>query len=172
MTEVVFGLMPLGAPISRDMERLERRLWDAGVWHRFIEKPETVHTADAAKASGLPIEAFTKNLVWNSERGPVLLIVRGDMSVDLEAAAKAAGVKKLLKVPFSDAVRISGYLPGATPSVFHASPMIVVVDEEVAKLETLICGGGDREHLLELRSADVIRLNNAAVEKIAKRDLK
>lgn len=160
----------IGPAMSAERARLEERLGKAGIWHRFIEKPETVHTADAAKASGLPLERFTKNLVWNSGRGPVLLIVRGNMSVDLEAAAKAAGVDNLLKVPFKDAIRISGYPPGATPSLFHASQMVVVVDEEVARQESIICGGGDREHLLELRSEDVIKLNNALVAKIAKRD--
>jgi len=42
---------------------LEEYLRSLGVWHRFVEKPETVHTADAASAKGLDLARITKNLV-------------------------------------------------------------------------------------------------------------
>jgi len=31
---------------------LEAYLAQHGIWHRFVDKPETIHTADAAAAAG------------------------------------------------------------------------------------------------------------------------
>ena len=42
---------------------LEEYLEKNGVWHRFIEKAETIHTADAAQMTGIDLQRITKNLV-------------------------------------------------------------------------------------------------------------
>jgi len=42
---------------------LKNYLRNNDVWYRFIRKPETIHTADAAKAAGLDLSRLTKNLV-------------------------------------------------------------------------------------------------------------
>ncbi len=89
--------------------------------------------------------------------------------MDLKAAAKALGVKNVRLMPFEEAESISGYSPGGTPSIGHATPMRVVVDEELMEHETLYCGGGARDLLLEVRVRDVIRLNNAVIHPISKK---
>lgn len=89
--------------------------------------------------------------------------------MDLKAAAKALGVKNIRLMPFEEAESISGYSPGGTPSIGHATPMRVVVDEELMEHETLYCGGGARDLLLEVRVRDVIRLNNAVIHPISKK---
>jgi prolyl-tRNA editing enzyme YbaK/EbsC (Cys-tRNA(Pro) deacylase) len=119
---------------------LEAYLERHGVWHRFIDKRETVHTADASEATGIDLHRITKNL--------------GAKNVRLEAFERASG--------------ISGYPPGGTPSVGHSTPMRVVIDSEVAEMETFYCGGGRTDRLLELRAGDVIRLTDAIVAPISK----
>jgi prolyl-tRNA editing enzyme YbaK/EbsC (Cys-tRNA(Pro) deacylase) len=58
---------------------IEQRLNEAGLWHRFIVKPETSHTADALLSTGIELERITKNLVCNTAEGLfALLIVAGD----------------------------------------------------------------------------------------------
>ena len=142
-----------------------------GVWHRFIPKPETVHTADAAEATGVDLHRITKNLVSVTDAGEhVVLIVPGDRRVSLRRAAKALGVKNVRLMPFKEAEAVSGYLPGATPSLGYRTPMRVVVDSELAEWETLYCGGGARDRLLEVRVEDVIRLNDAIIAPISKTD--
>ena len=147
---------------------LEEYLKQNNVWHRFIVKQETVHTADAAKASGVDLHRLTKNLVSETDTGEyVLLVVSGDMKVDLKAAAKVLKVGNVRLVPFSGAEAISGYPPGGTPSVGHRTRMRAVVDEELTKFETIYCGGGSRDRLVELRTEDVLRLNDSVVAKIS-----
>ena len=148
---------------------LERYLREADIWHRFIMKKETIHTADAAEAAGLELHRVTKNLVSRTDEGePVLLIIPGDRKVRLKSAAKALGARRVSLVSFKEAEEISGYPPGGTPSVGHKTRMRVVIDKSLLEYETVFCGGGSRDRLLELRTGDIIKLNNAVVAEISK----
>ena len=148
---------------------LEEYLKMNGVWHRFIHKPETIHTADAARVAGLNLNRVTKNLVSKTnEDEHVLLIIPGDRRVSLKKAARVLGVRRVSLVPFDMAEEISGYPPGGTPSVGHKETMRVVIDKSLLKYETVYCGGGSRDRLLELRVEDIIRLNRAIVADIVK----
>jgi Cys-tRNA(Pro)/Cys-tRNA(Cys) deacylase len=147
---------------------LEKYLIQNNIWHNFILKQETVHTADAAKASGVDLHRLTKNLVSETDQGEhVLLIISGDMKVDLKAAAKTLKVGNIRLVPFNKAEEISGYPPGGTPSIGHKTKMRVVIDEDLLKFETIYCGGGSRDRLVELRTKDMMKLNDSVVAKIS-----
>ncbi|MGD0329071.1 MAG: YbaK/EbsC family protein [Nitrososphaeria archaeon] len=147
---------------------LEEFLKEKKIWHRFIEKPETIHTADAAKVAGLELNRLTKNLVSKTDTGEyILLIVPGDKKVNLDRVASLLGVKKVRLVPFDQAEQISGFLPGATPSVGHKIKMKTIIDKSLVNYNTIFCGGGTREKLLELRTEDVIALNEATISCIS-----
>ena len=127
-----------------------------------------MHTADASEVTGIDLHRITKNLVSKTRKGEyALLVVPGDRRVDLKAAARALGSKKVRIIPFSEAETISGYPPGGTPSIGHKTPMKVVLDEELVGFEMFYCGGGSRDRLLELRVDDVKRLTNAIVARIS-----
>jgi len=148
---------------------LDEYLKRHNVWFRVIHKPETIHTADAAKAANVDLKRLTKNLVAKTDKGEyVILIVPGDHRVNLKAAAKALGVRRVHLVPFNQAEEISGYPPGGTPSVGHKRRMRVVVDRSLLNYETVYCGGGRRDRILELKVKDIIRLNKALIADIKK----
>ena len=148
---------------------LEKYLKRMEVWHRFIEKEETIHTADAARAAGLELHRVTKNLISKTNEGePILLIIPGDRKVRLKSAAKALGVRRVSLVSFEEAEEISGYPPGGTPSVGHKTKMRTVIDKSLLQHKTVYCGGGSRKRLLEIRTKDIIRLSNAIVAEISK----
>ncbi len=133
-----------------------------------MEKKETVHTEDASRVTGIDLHRITKNLASKTNEGEhVLLVVPGDRHVDLKAAARALGVKNVRLLPFDEAEKITGYPPGGTPSLGHVRRMRVVLDAELTGFETLYCGGGTRDRLLEVRVDDVIRLNDAIVSTIS-----
>jgi Cys-tRNA(Pro)/Cys-tRNA(Cys) deacylase len=147
---------------------LEAYLQENGIWYRFTEKDETVHTADASAATGIDLHRITKNLVSKTREGEyALLVVPGDRRVNLKAAAKALGTKNVRLMPFSEAEAISGYPPGGTPSIGHKTPMKVIVDEALVDFDTFYCGGGTRDKLLELSVDDVKRLTDAIVARIS-----
>lgn len=139
-----------------------------GVWHRFVAKSETVHTADAAEATGIDLHRITKNLVSKTDSEEnVVLIVPGDRRVSLKRAAEALGAKNVRLMSFEEAESASGYPPGATPSFGYKKRMRVIIDSELAEMETFFCGGGSRDRLLEVKVKDVIRLNDTVVASIS-----
>lgn len=141
-----------------------------GVWHRFLDKPETVHTADASAATGIELSRITKNLVCKTSDGRyALLIVPGNRRVSLQRAAQALNTRNIQLLGFNEAEEVSGYPPGGTPSIHHKTTMDVVVEKDLLSFETIFCGGGSRDKILELRTADVIRLNRAAVADISEK---
>jgi len=146
---------------------LEKYLSSSGVWHRFVEKAETVHTADASRATGIDLSRITKNLVCKtSTGGHALLVLPGDRRVNLQRAAQALNVGNVQLLGFREAEEISGYPPGGTPSIHHKTPLQVVVDTSVMAYETIYCGGGTRDRLLELRTQDILSLNKAVTADI------
>jgi len=149
--------------------KLERKLRTLGVWYRFIEKPaSTVHTADAASVTGIELHRISKNLMAQTNDGRfAALIIPGDTRLDYKEAAKALGARNISLVPFNEAHKVSGYPPGGTPSMGYEKKVDVVLDEELKIYETFYCGGGSTRMLLELRTDDVIRINNAKVHKIS-----
>jgi Cys-tRNA(Pro)/Cys-tRNA(Cys) deacylase len=148
---------------------LEAFLEHQKIWYQIIHKDPTIHTADAAKATGINVHRITKNLVTVTNKGEyVLLIVPGDRKVDMKTAAKALNVQRITLVPFDKAMEISGYPPGGTPSVGHKTKMRVVIDVTIMEYETVYCGGGSRDKLIELKTIDIMQLNHAITAKIAK----
>lgn len=149
--------------------RLEARLEALGIWYKFLEKSEsTVHTADAASVTGIELHRISKNLMAQVNHGRyAALIIPGDMKLDYKEAAKALEAKNVSLVPFNETHKISGYPPGGTPSIGYEKKIDVVLDQELVQYETFYCGGGSTMMLLELRTDDVIRINNAKVNKIS-----
>jgi Cys-tRNA(Pro)/Cys-tRNA(Cys) deacylase len=149
---------------------LEEYLNSKGVWYRFISKPkETIHTAEASALTGIDLQRLTKNLVSVTNFGEnVLLIIPGNRKVNLRKASGALGVSNVSLLPFDETEQISGYAPGATPSVGHKTSMRVVIDSSLLKYDTIYCGGGTRDRVLELRTSDVVELDHALVSEISK----
>jgi Ala-tRNA(Pro) deacylase len=151
-----------------DSMDLEAHLRTLGVWHRFLEKPETVHTADASRTTGIDLNRITKNLVCRTSEGRfALLVIPGDRRVDLQMAAQALNVRNVQLLSFREAEEVSGYPPGGTPCVHHSTQLEVVVDKSLLAHETLFCGGGTRTKLLELRIEDFLRLSKAIAADIS-----
>lgn len=72
----------------------------------------------------------------------MLLIVPGDKKVNLEQVALILKSKKVRLISFDLAEQVSGYLPGATPSIGHKMKMRTVMDKSLMKYDTIYCGGG------------------------------
>lgn len=146
---------------------LEKYLKQERIWHKFIEKEETVHTADAAAKAGLDLKKVTKSLILlDQDKNPILAIIPGNCKLDFFKLRKAVGAKKVRLVPFEEAENYSGYLPGATPMIFHKVKMKVVLDKKLTGHMTITGGGGTRNKLLEMKTEDVIKLSDAIVADI------
>jgi Cys-tRNA(Pro) deacylase len=148
-------------------QNIERYLEENKIWHNFIQKAETIHTADAAKAAGFDLKKLSKSLVLlDQDKNPLLAIIPGDCKLSFDKVRAIIGAKKVRLVPFEEAENYSGYPPGATPMIFHKVKMKVLFDKKFEKYDIIAGGGGGRSSLLELKTKDVIKLNNAIVADI------
>lgn len=136
------------------------------IWFNVLEKRSTVHTAEAAAATGLPLERVTKSLVFLADGQPVIAIIPGTRKVDKGKLKAALGARNVGIVSFAEAERYSGYPPGATPPIHHKKITRIVMDQRVMEFETVYGGGGSRRKLIELKPLDIQRLNNALVADI------
>ncbi len=157
---------------ARLLAALEGYLARKGLWHRFLDKAETVHTKDAAQAAGVELSRVTKNLVSVTVEGSyALLVIPGDRRVDLAASARALGTSSVRLVPFETAEGVSGYPPGGTPTVGHRTEMRLLFDRCLMGYDTFYCGGGTRARLVELKTKEVLEATGAVVAEIcAKQD--
>ncbi|MBI4454127.1 aminoacyl-tRNA deacylase [Candidatus Woesearchaeota archaeon] len=147
--------------------KLEEYLKQEGVWYNFVDKPETIHTADAAEKAGIELNRVTKALVLlDQDKNPILAIIPGDCKLSFSKVKEAACIKKVRMVPFEEAENYSGYLLGATPMVHHKHKMKVILDKKLVQYESIYGGGGERTKLLELKTKEIIRLNDAVVADI------
>ena len=137
------------------------------VWFNVLEKKSTIHTAEAAAATGLPLERVIKSLVLTADSEPMIIIIPGNCRVDKDKLKATLGVRNVQMVSFAEAERNSGYPPGATPPVYHKKITRVVIDQRVMQFDTVYGGGGSRRKLIELKPIDIQRLNNALVANVA-----
>jgi Cys-tRNA(Pro) deacylase len=143
---------------------LENFLLSNNIWHNYVEKQETIHTADAALSASIDLQRVTKSLVLlDQDKNCILAIIPGNSKLSFQKVKDTIKVKKVRLVPFEDAEQYSGYLPGATPMVFHKAPMRVIMDTKLVQFESIYGGGGARTKLLELKTEDVIKINSAIV---------
>ena len=102
----------------------------------------------------------------DKKKNPILAIIPGNCKLSFNKIKEVSGAKKVRLVPFTEAENYSGYLPGATPVVNHKLPMKVILDQNLTKYDSIYGGGGVRTKLLEMKTDDVIRLNNAIIADI------
>ena len=145
-----------------DQERLETYLQEKGVWYKIHEKESTVHTADAAAKTGIPLERITKSLVCLVDNHAIVCIIPGNRRLDAKKVQTIIG-SKVSVCPFKEAHRFSGYDPGATPPCCYENITRVIVDKKVLGMKTTYGGGGTNTSLLEIRPDDVVKLNDALV---------
>jgi len=108
----------------------------------------TVDTAAAAMRVA-PEQIFKSILFQTRDGRCVLVVASGNGRIDV-----------------SRVEALTGYSPGGTPPVGHRQPLPVLVDTRVAAQEWGYAGGGRPELLVKIKSADIIRLNNAAVHDV------
>ena len=155
--------------MAMNHKHLEEFLIEKGIWFRLFDKTSTVHTADASKVTGIPLEQITKSLVFLADRRPVLAVIPGDRKVDIDKLSRAISAKKITLVPFKDASKFSGYPPGGTPPIHHVNITTTVFDNELKRFNTIYGGGGSQEKMIELKLDDALKLTDGIIASISKK---
>jgi Cys-tRNA(Pro)/Cys-tRNA(Cys) deacylase len=125
-------------------------------------------TVDAAAAAlGVPAERIFKSILFAAPDGRCAMAVAcGKARVDANRLAALTGLSGLKLASPEAALRVTGYPAGGTPPVGHRERFPLVVDTRVAAQEWGWAGGGRKELMVRIRSADIVRLTGAQVADI------
>jgi len=125
-------------------------------------------TVDAAAAAmKVPPGQIFKSVLFQAKDGQcVMVIACGNGRVDLERVQAITGFQGLRLAKPDVVFAKTGYPAGGTPPVGHREKFRVIVDTRVAAQEWGYAGGGGPELLVKIKSADIIRLNNAEVHDV------
>ena len=139
--------------------------------HEIVHLPSSSRTAQlAAEALGVSVGDVVKSLLFVlDDTRPVLALVTGDATVDVDALARDAGAAQVRLARSREVRELTGYRPGAVPPCALASELQVVADPGVFAPEIVYCGGGTTTTMLKIRSADLDALLEPAKLPIARR---
>ncbi len=138
-----------------------------GVAFRVLEYEFTEVGADhAAEAVGRPLEMVCKTLVVRAATGQTgvnytIAIVPGDVRFDTRKMAAAIGTPHAELADAAEAERITGYKVGGISPFALRRRLPVFIEESLLALETVIVNGGRRGVLVELATAELVRLLEA-----------
>ncbi|MBD3155584.1 MAG: hypothetical protein GF368_02920 [Candidatus Aenigmarchaeota archaeon] len=149
-----------------DQGILREYLEKKDIWYKIHKKESTVHTADAAAKTGIPLERITKSLVCLTDSKAIVAIIPGNERLDTKKLARVIDAKKVRICPFKKVHEFSGYDPGATPPCCYENVERVIMDKKILEFETTFGGGGTNQSLLEIKPRDIVKLNKALVEDI------
>lgn len=125
--------------------------------------PEGTKTADdAARAIGCPVSAIVKSLVFvvgdGDEEEPVLALVPGDLRLDTNKLAKAAGAASSRRATLEEVRTATGYAAGGTPPFGHAGPVRVFADPELRRNDPVWAAGGTPNTVFPISLENLDRL--------------
>ena len=137
---------------------------DAEIVAPGVEMP----TVDAAAAVlGVEPERIFKSILFQAKDGAcAMAIACGRGRVDAGKLEALTGLTRLKLASPEVALRVTGYPAGGTPPIGHRERFPVVVDTRVASQTWGWAGGGRKELMVRIASADIVRLTGAKVAEV------
>jgi Ala-tRNA(Pro) deacylase len=124
----------------------------------------TIHSAaysaeEVAKAEHMPPHRFAKTVVFLANGCPAMVVVPGDLHVDVEQLRTAMGIAAVLLADEADlAVLFPNMELGAMPPLGTLFGRPVYLDRSVAEQEFIAFNAGTHRDLIHMRSEDFQRL--------------
>jgi prolyl-tRNA editing enzyme YbaK/EbsC (Cys-tRNA(Pro) deacylase) len=121
--------------------------------------PEGTKTAeDAAAAIGCPVAAIVKSLVFVVDDEPVVALVPGDLRLDTDRLATAAGASSARRASLDEVRDATGYAAGGTPPFGHARALRVFADPGLKRNDPVWAAAGTPTTVFPITISDLDRL--------------
>lgn len=143
---------------------LEARSLADGLVH-FEQSTKTAQMA--ADAMGCELGQIVKSLVVVVDGSPTLALVAGDRRGDLDAIAGLLGGAKA-RMADAEAVRsATGYAIGGVSPFDLPEELVVLVDDSLARFETVYPAAGTPSSMVRMRYADLLEVSRGRVARIS-----
>lgn len=124
-----------------------------------------------AEQLGEPIECVFKTLVLKGDKeGYFVCVVPGDHEVDLKAAARASGNKKVALIPMKELLPTTGYIRGGCCPIGMKKQFPTYIHTTVLDHPFIYISAGVRGLQLKLSPQDLITFVRAKVAPISSSD--
>jgi prolyl-tRNA editing enzyme YbaK/EbsC (Cys-tRNA(Pro) deacylase) len=144
------------------VQRVAAALRDARVEARIEEFDEGAATAaDAAAATGAPIERIVKSLVFACDGRPLVAMVPGDRRADSAKVASAAGCERVKSVGADAVERLTGFPAGGVAPFPLPAIDTILIEQALFAHEVVWVGAGSSRHMAALAPGDLARLARA-----------
>ncbi|MEA2089509.1 MAG: YbaK/EbsC family protein [Thermoproteota archaeon] len=130
---------------------------------------ETATVAASSEVLGLSRRKIAKSIIFRSDVGVIVVIMRGDQRVSERKLAGVLGAKNIVLADRKTVKEVTGYDVGGVPPVGHdhQKDMMYVMDLKLLECDVVYAGGGDSRAQLSIRVKDVTQLVNPKIADIA-----
>lgn len=145
---------------------LEKRGIDAEIIDTGVETATVVASSEVL---GLSRRKIAKSIVFRSDVGAIVAIMRGDQRVSNRKLAEKISAKNVELADPQTVEEVTGYSVGGVPPVGHNHSMdiIYVMDRKLLECDRVYAGGGDNRSQLSIRVKDILRLVNPKIADIS-----
>ncbi|MCS6779808.1 MAG: aminoacyl-tRNA deacylase [Geminicoccaceae bacterium] len=129
--------------------------------YAFDPAPGAIAEA-AARALGVEPSRLLKCLILRTrEGGLAAALLAADKTLDLDAAARALGSKRVELAPSAEAERATGYVKGGISPLGQRRPLPILLDRAALQHASVLVNGGRRGLQLELAPSDLVAATGA-----------
>jgi prolyl-tRNA editing enzyme YbaK/EbsC (Cys-tRNA(Pro) deacylase) len=144
------------------VQRVAQVLQESRVEARIEEfRDGTPTAADAAAATGAPVERIVKSLVFSCDGRAVVVMVPGDRRADTAKIGAAAGCERVKAVGAEAVERLTGFPAGGVAPFPLPGIQTVLIDRALMAHELVWIGAGSARHMAALAPVDLARLARA-----------
>ncbi len=143
----------------------------AGVDVAVSRFPEGTRTAaDAAAAIGCELGAIVKSLVFVAELGDdsraVMALVSGANRADTDKLTLLFGATRVRQANAEEARSATGFAIGGTPPIGHATPIELVIDEDLMVFAEVWAAAGTPDSVWPIEPAKLVDITGAPVVEV------
>jgi Cys-tRNA(Pro)/Cys-tRNA(Cys) deacylase len=137
----------------------------AGVEHRLLRYDYRSEggAEQAAADLGVAPERMYKSMVAAAGDELVFALVPADSWLSLKKLAAAAGAKHAAMAQPRDAERVTGYQVGGISPLGSRKTLRTFLDSGAEQFERICLNAGNRGHIVEVATTDLVRLTGATV---------
>jgi Cys-tRNA(Pro)/Cys-tRNA(Cys) deacylase len=137
----------------------------AGVEHRLMRYAYRADGGALQAATDLDVEParMLKSLVAKAGDELVFALVGADAALSPKKLAAAAGAKHAVMAERREAERATGYQVGGISPLGSRKQLRVFLDASAQGFDRICLNAGNRGHIVEVPTADLVRLTGATV---------
>lgn len=154
--------------LSASAKRVQAELEKNGVECRVQEMDRSTRSAaDAARAVGCSVGQIAKSLVFKrlASQRAILVITSGVNRVD-EARLGRVIAEQIGKADADFVREQTGFAIGGVPPVGHASPLEVIIDEDLMQYREIWAAAGTPRAVFRLTPDQLVRITGGKVMKV------